>query len=480
MPTFNEWIKQGQASIEKSYLPATRALDPQKAIEPTSTLTTSRRHPMARSDSDGPSKLSLLSTSEVLPGLERMMKAETKLEKFLEDYPAINTVLIDRLGAAVSPFDPYVLLTLVDNSGYLSAALTAKCAVTVGQGYTADPELMAHLTMANENETFQDVLDQWASDIEIYGNGYIDTVRTGTTANFYNVAALLTRVKPLRGTNYKEFVHYAYGLGMLLATTVEEFQPSNNRGVRQFKLSTRRGNRYYGDPSWISAKKALVINYDILSLAEKFFENSFMGDKAMIIKGADYTDEDIENMRNYLMHMGQGIDNAHKLLVLQVGPNEDVIIKDLNVDIKDASFATLRGDNKEEIVASTNTPLSIVGVATPGKLGATTDIRESLRLFKVTFANGRQKKYEAWWQNLFRDAGLPKWDTFKLNQTDTLLEDSDIPQLAQAVTTGLMSAEEAAEQLNSEKRRIASKRVTPETLVKQLMEFREELHNGKA
>lgn len=434
---------------------------------------------MARSDGEGPSKLSLLSTSEVLPGLERMMKAETKLEKFLEDYPAINTVLIDRLGAAVSPFDPYVLLTLVDNSGYLSAALTAKCAVTVGQGYDGDPELLAHLQMANENETFQDVLDQWALDVEIYGNGYIDAVRTATTANFYNVAALLTRVKPLRGSNYKEFVHYAYGLGMLLASTVEEFQPSNNRGIRQFRLATRRGNRYYGDPSWISAKKALVINYDILSLAEKFFENSFMGDKAMIIKGADYTDDDIENMRNYLMHMGQGIDNAHKLLVLQVGPNEDVSIKDLNVDIKDASFQTLRADNKEEIVAASTVPLAIVGVATPGKLGNSAEIREALRLFKVTYANGRQKKYEQWWQNFFRDCGLPKWDTFRLKQIDTLLEDSDIPQLAQAVTAGFMTTEEAMEQLNSEKRALAKKRVMPETLVAQLMQFREELHNGK-
>ena len=434
---------------------------------------------MARAASEGETKLSLLSTSEVLPGLERMMKSETRLNKFLEDYPAINTVLIDRLGAAVSPFDPYVLLTLVDNSGYLSAALTAKNAVTVGQGYDGDPELLAHLAMANENETFQDVIDQWALDVEIYGNAYIDIVRTATTANFYNVAALLTRVKPLRGTNYKEFVHYQYGLGMLLASTVEEFQPSNNRGMRQFKLATRRGNRYYGDPSWISAKKSLVINYDILSLAEKFFENSFMGDKMMVIKGADYTDDDIENMRNYLMHMGQGIDNAHKLLVLQVGPNEDVKMDDLNVDIKDASFQPLRADNKEEIVAATNTPLSIVGVATPGKLGETTSIREALRMFKVTYANGRQKKYEAWWQQIFRECGLPKWDTFRLKQIDTLLEDTDIPSLAQAVTAGFMTTEEAQEQLNSEKRALAKQRVTPETLVQQLMAFREELNHGK-
>jgi hypothetical protein len=287
-------------------------------------------------------------------------------------------------------------------------------------------------------------------------------------------------VKPLRGSNYKEFVHYQYGLGMLLATTVEEFQPSNNRGVRQFKLGTRRGNRYYGDPSWISAKKALVINYDILSLAEKFFENSFMGDKAMIIKGADYTDDDIENMRNYLMHMGQGIDNAHKLLVLQVGPQESVDIKDLNVDIKDASFQTLRADNKEEIVAASTVPLAIVGVATPGKLGNSAEIRESLRLFKITYANARQRKYEAWWQNLFRDAGLPKWDTFKLKTIDTLLEDSDIPQLAQAVAAGFMTPEEAQDQLNSEKRRVAKTRFTPQTLVEQMMAFRERLNeNGK-
>ena len=433
---------------------------------------------MAQTGSDDPAKLSLLSTSEILPGLERMMKAESKVEKYLEDYPAINTVLIDRLGAAVSPFDPYVILTLVDNSGYLSAAITAKCAVTVGQGFDADPELLAHLQMANENETFQDVLDQWALDVEIYGNSYIDTVRTATTANFYNVAALLTRVKPLKGTNYKEFVHYAYGLGMLLASTVEEFMPTNNRGMRQFKLATRRGNRYYGDPSWISAKKALVINYDILSLAEKFFENSFMGDKMLVIKGADYTDDDVENMRNYLMHMGQGIDNAHKLLVLQVGPTEDVTMNNLNVDIKDASFQPLRADNKEEIVAASTVPLSIVGVQTPGKLGNSAEIRESLRLFKITYANGRQKKYEAWWQNLFRDAGLPKWDTFRLKTIDTLLEDSDIPSLAQAVTAGFMTTEEAQEQLNSEKRKLAKTRFMPETLVEQMIAFKEELDRG--
>ena len=469
----------GLLQTVKSFLPATRSAAVPKG------MTTSKRHPMARthdrssSNGDDEGKLSLLSTSEILPGIERMMKAESKLEKFLEDYPAINTVLIDRLGAAVSPFDPYVLLTLVDNSGYLSAAITAKVAVTVGQGFDADPELLAHLQMANENETFQDVLDQWALDVEIYGNGYIDTVRTAITANFYNVAALLTRVKPLRGSNYKEFVHYAYGLGMLLASTVEEFLPGQNRGMRQFRLATRRGNRYYGDPSWISAKKALVINYDILSLAEKFFENSFMGDKMLVIKGADYTDDDVENMRNYLMQMGMGVDNAHKLLVLQVGPQEDVTMQNLNVDIKDAGFQPLRADNKEEIVAAATVPLSIVGVQTPGKLGNSAEIRESLRLFKITYANARQKKYESWWQNLFRDAGLPKWDTFRLKTIDTLLEDSNIPSLAQAVSAGFMTTEEAQQQLNSEKQALAKQRFMPETLVQQMIAFKEELDRGK-
>jgi hypothetical protein len=61
----------------KSLLPATQAVAP-------TGMTTSRRHPMARAAAEGEqAKLSLLSTSEIKPAIERMMDAEMKLEKFL-------------------------------------------------------------------------------------------------------------------------------------------------------------------------------------------------------------------------------------------------------------------------------------------------------------------------------------------------------------------------------------------------------------
>lgn len=404
--------------------------------------------------------------------------------KALEADNAINITLRDRAGAIVPPHNPFILLALVDSNGYLSGGNYWKSAVTVGQGYSGDPELLAHLDAgANERETFQDILDQWSMDIDIYGNTFVAVERSGITSNFYNMTALRTRVKPIDGTSFHHFIHYEYALGMLVVKEFEEFVPGIQCGVKQFKLPTRRGHPFYGDPEYISAKRSLVLNYDILTLAEKFFENSFMGDKAITFKGADYTEEDIQRFRSYLTSTAKGLDNAHKIVVFQVAPNEDVKIEDLNVEIKDAAFSGLRSDNKEEIVIANRVPPSLLGIASPGKLSNTGEIREALRAFKISYASSRQKKYEAWWQSLFKACGLPKAETFKLNPIDSLVEDADIPALAQAVSAGFMTTEDAQAQFASEKsiygekQALAKRRIMPEHLIEGLIAIRDELRN---
>jgi hypothetical protein len=401
----------------------------------------------------------------------------------LKAYFEVNKTLYTFLGCAIPRHDPFELLAYVDCNGYHSAALHLKVATTVGVGYEASPALKDAINRANFRQSFQQILNEWALDMETFGTAYVQVVNIAGRIAFYRLPSALTRVR-LPETNgsplqYLQFTYTApdrakMGFG---AQVLDRFEPGMQQGVRQMTLGSIVGDPFYGEPEYISVKKLLKLNTSIINYAEKFFDNSLMQDMAIILEGAELDDTEQTKIKQYISSNFRGNDNAHKILFLTVNQGEKVIFHEFNKELLSDSFSDFRKDNRDEIVAGHRVPPRMVSVLSAGSLGGTGEVEGQLKVYKQAFNDPRQKLYEEQWRQLFHDLGLPDADSFTLTPIDVTAGSTDMTTLVQGLTAGIINLQQAQEQWNTEKR---DKPTSRDELIKQLRDYRKELRNGQA
>ncbi len=374
---------------------------------------------------------------------------ETWIEKQVQEYNALNAVITDRLGAAVPPWDPYVLLAYLDSNAYLNRGNRWKVAATVGPGFDCTPALLEHLRMASKRKTFKQFLKSWALDVENYGYAFHETQRGAYTVNFYNLASIKTRLKPFLDGTHK-FIHYEYGLGLLYWQEYDEFTQNAREGVSMFNQPTIRGHLYYGDPEWISAKQSLESNVNIGQVGLKYFENSLISDMAITLKGTELDPDEREKIRAYLSSTMKGVDNAHKILFFEVGPNEDVVFNNLNMKFDDSLLNT-RKANTEEIMTANGLPPILLGWAQAGRLGGVAEVEGQIKIFKLGFTDDRQDDYTTYWQNRLDEAGLPDAESFVLHPMEIDTDAADLAALTTAAGAPIMTPAQAQQEWQNSK-----------------------------
>lgn len=359
---------------------------------------------------------------------------DNEFELALRKWDMVRTALAGTWRCAVPPVDPYVVSALSRVSGYHSAALNLKVAVSVGQGYECSDALREHIEYANEDQTFEDFLTELAYDLESYGYAYVEPVRDRRSAAFYRANAISTRIRPTGNGSEKQFVAFEPTLnGSIEAVVFDDYRYGDTRGMRMISLPRLNGERWYGSPEWISARKALTTNLSIVTLAEKWFDNGLFLDKLLILKGANLTTAQKASLRSFISRTMKGVDNANKSLLLELARQAELDIKDLSVNTKENSFGATRAENVIEIAAAHLIPSAkLIGVPSAGQLGASDEVDALMRFFAMTFGRPRQRKWNAFFRRLFRDAKLPDADSFSLIPLDTTAGTKDAQMLAQA------------------------------------------------
>lgn len=372
----------------------------------------------------------------------------------LSSYKALEKALLS-LDTIRPRFDPLELLLYAERSGYHSSAINLKVATTVGAGYDGSPELLASIDRANANQSFQDLLDEWATDLEIFGNAYVEVRRSGADVSFYRApAVLMRRLDPMKEKSGAEFLQYVYqpaGTGTLgMAYTKHARFDARQDGVRHFMLPSASGSPFYGDPLYSSVVKMLKLNASIIEYADKFFDQSLMPDMAMILKGAQMSTEQQEAIKGYLQNF-KGVGNSHKLLFLQVDVDEQIDFHEFNKELLSDSLSKFRQDNRDEIISAHRVPPRLVSVLSAGALGGTGEVEGQLKVYKMTFCDSRQKKIEAFWRQIFTECGFPQADTFALKPLDASAGTTDMSILTQALAAGIISQAEARQEWMTEK-----------------------------
>ena len=383
--------------------------------------------------------------------------SENELVELIKSYEWVRNVLVSEHGCAIPSVDPFMLAGLFDTNGYHSNAIHWKQAATVGQGYECSDALHAAIEQANENESFQEILNRFILDLETYGNAYIEPVITTHGAYFYVSPALLTRVKPPNDlSNHAEesFVQFVYKKGYGVASReFDKFKRGLRTGIRQLKLPSPNADPWYGKPEYLSAAKVLMLNFSILTLAEKLFSNSMMLDKLFILEGGSkLTSEQKREMTGFMKRTLKGIENAAKSLVLELQRGAKLTVQDMNSSLKEAPFIELRKENRDEIASAHRIPPRFLGIIPAGQLGSTGEVEGQLKLFKIGFADPRQRMIEAFFQKLFADMGLPDAKSFTLKPIDITAGSVDA-QVLSILTGGqpILTPAEAREDWFTEK-----------------------------
>lgn len=368
-------------------------------------------------------------------GMLTSVNIVNEFEEALKKWDWARNTLVNTLGCAEPPIDPFILAALANCNGYHSNALYLKSSATVGQGYSCSDALRREIEYVNEDQTFEDFAEELQLDLETYGSMYVEVKRNARTAALYRSPALLTRVRPKKDGDV-EFLQYEYKRGLMLdATTFEAYKRNMVSGIRQLKLAAQAGDRWYGTPEYSSIRKHLTLNLSITTLAEKWFENAMQIDKLFVMKNGSLTPAQTNMLRSFMSKTLKGVDNSNKGILLELARGAELQVQDLGGNIKEASFTELRKDNVHEIGAGHRVPSKLLGSPSSGQLGASNEIDGMIRLFKMTFVDGRQRKMQAFYRRLFRDAGLPDADTFTLNPMDTTAGQVDA-QTHMALTGG--------------------------------------------
>lgn len=341
------------------------------------------------------------------------------LKKFL----AVENVLGGQLLTVIPPHNPYELISY--NNGYHDMCIAIKVAAVVGQGYTCDPELEAHIKFPNSEYSFNELLYRTATDYYRHGYMFITSVRGAHTAAIYHAPALKTRLKYNRSTGAITYVrfHYEPGTGFLKFVEVPARADSDYEGISQLNNVSRQANEFYGEPDYIGVKPLLKMNWSIVYAANRFFEHGLMSDLAIIEQGNARDDDEIDDLKDYLTDHTKGVENAHKIIYLQVAPGESITFEKLQSDFPGQESTALRGANRDEIIAGHTMFPRLVGIVTAGAMGGGGEIDGQSMAFQELVANPGQRRLEEWFQARFSELGFPAAESFKLNKMNISTHD---------------------------------------------------------
>jgi PBSX family phage portal protein len=208
-------------------------------------------------------------------------------------------------------------------------------------------------------------------DEEATGNGYMEVTRNnaGEIDGLYHAPSHTIRLLrgghgfvQIRGSAKRYFRRF--GDERVMDAQTAEFVegrglPIDRRATEliHFRIYSPRSS-FYGIPRFVAAAPAIAGNRLAAQRNVAFFENDAVGRLAITVSGGRLTPDSIEMIRDFL-RQGKGVENAHRVMILQseskkIGLGNDaktqINVIPLTVGVtEDASFLGYRKANDEEI-----------------------------------------------------------------------------------------------------------------------------------
>ncbi len=394
-------------------------------------------------------------------------------------------------GLVEPPFDPKQLIGLLEINAFHARCVQTKSTDAAGSGYEILPKgnktnktqkdraerFFDNLTVPI-NETLRDVFN----DYEAIGHGAIEILRENNIASnpivdLKHIPAHTLRVHrsrdkfcQIRGTkkvwfkNIQPQTHITFDVEQDSGSRLRRMRGGSRGNEIMFFKKYTQFSDFYGAPDIVPALGAVLGDHQREDYVLSFFSNYGVPAWAVFVTG-DYDPGPLKNdygvevgpedsngrtdlERAIETHLAELADNPHSTLMLAIPSarrkdgspgNVEVVFQKLSDDVKEASFAKFRKDNRDEVIIAHGVPVSRLGVPEGGSLGG--DSSEAVdEIYKRSRIDPMQTMIEAPFTRLILGEELGVYDyVFNLPDLDTKDLESKIEVAVQLFNMGMMT-----------------------------------------
>jgi len=331
---------------------------------------------------------------------------------------------------------PNDLLEYLNTSAIHAAIVQSKAKMQAGDGLklnikdnralTVDEEIVLKrlINHPNKENTLEEVISQVALDYQIFGAYALEVIWNSTFTKISEIKYI--PVKNIRSGKMKDgdVQEYYYSRDW---SKVKQYKPiaiptfnSNSRKEYEKDSSynkfnqlvyvkyNRSGLEYYGEPMYQSALAWIKIDSQIGLFHLSNIENGFNPSMTVKFFKKPGSPEEQQMIVNALNSQFQGARNTGKgMIFFSDGKELAPEVTPISVQNLDKQFITVAEQVVQQIISghSVTSPM-LVGVATPGKLGYSSELEKSYLIFDKTVIAPDRKAIEKTLNKLIEASGV--------------------------------------------------------------------------
>ena len=379
------------------------------------------------------------------------------------------------------PYNLYELASYYDTSFANHAAIDAKVENVVGLGYKFDLtdrtllrfemndddeqverarrriermklEVRDWLESLNDEDTFQQTMEKFYTDVQATGNGFLEIGRTVTGEIGYvgHIPATTVRVRRLRDGYVQiignKLVYFRnFGATNINPLTADP-RPNEILHLKQYSPL----NTFYGVPDILSAVSSLVGDSLAAQYNIDYFQNKGAPRYVVTVKGAKLSADAEDKMFRFLQTGLKG--QNHRTLYIPLPGDTEGNKVEFNMEpvengVQEASFEKYRKQNRDDILIAHQVPISKLGGSDSAAIAAALS---QDRTFKEQVSRPAQRHLEKIVNKIIKE----KTDILELKFNELTLTD-EIAQsqiIERYVKTQVITPNEAREMLNMSQR----------------------------
>lgn len=340
-------------------------------------------------------------------------------------------------GDYVWPIAPRALAMLYRSSPEHSRSIHVKAEGAFGQGLAGEAGPLERICAAGSTELFVAL----GVDLETYGNAFCQIIRD-TSNRLVGLRRLPAITMRRRIEGYAQITASPNG-----ALDRTEFDKSEILHLRE---QCPEG-RMYSLPTWIGVEGMLALSHAATRYNASFFNNNAMPEYAVIFKGATPSEKTKDAIKEFFRNEHQGVDNAHRTLLLNTTEDGSVDIKRLTSEVKDGDFLKLIDAARDRIPTAHGVPPRILGIMAAGQLGGGGEVEGQLFVFEHLTLKPRRRRMLEQFRPILTELGLaPGVLTDGLDngqvafrELDLTPPNDDAEHIPDWVGAGIVSPEEA-------------------------------------
>lgn len=262
----------------------------------------------------------------------------------------------------------------------------------------------------NVGETFEDVVGGWGCDYNMFGDSYLEVVRSkaGELSELYNLRAYNTRIG-YDGRFKKNFADGIYFVQLLKNAQGKRFrlfgtEGNNTENEVLWLKNYNPFDRFYGFPHIYPAIPDLALDKAQKEFNLKEFTNDMMISFVIIVEGGELDDSAMRSIQEFLTSNYKGVANAGKVLLLSTdSPDVKIKIEKVSKENRDSSYDKLYDRCRDATMIAFGVLAPLLGTKTPGSLGNASELEVLFRFFDETIVKPDKRKSQAVLTHLLRN-----------------------------------------------------------------------------